>query len=164
MSSKRYTDEFKIEAVRQVTDRGFKVAEVAERFRCHHAQPVCLAAQVRQARDRAARRAGPECRGAASQSRASPGDRGARHPKKGRSVLCQGVRAKYAFMRAHRHEFRLCAMCRVLKVNRSGYYAWLKTPMSERAKEDRRLLGLIKHHWLASGSVYGHRKVDQGSS
>ncbi|MEA9471368.1 transposase, partial [Xanthomonas campestris pv. campestris] len=25
MSSKRYTDEFKIEAVRQVTDRGFKV-------------------------------------------------------------------------------------------------------------------------------------------
>ncbi len=30
MSSKRYTDEFKVEAVRQVTDRGFKVAEVAE--------------------------------------------------------------------------------------------------------------------------------------
>ncbi|EKQ58412.1 ISxac3 transposase [Xanthomonas citri pv. malvacearum str. GSPB2388] len=32
MSSKRYTDEFKIEAVRQVIDRGFKVAEVAERL------------------------------------------------------------------------------------------------------------------------------------
>ncbi|WP_165690625.1 transposase, partial [Xanthomonas citri] len=32
MSSKRYTDEFKIEAVRQVTDRGFKVGEVAERL------------------------------------------------------------------------------------------------------------------------------------
>lgn len=32
MSNKRYTDEFKIEAVRQVTDRGFKVAEVAERL------------------------------------------------------------------------------------------------------------------------------------
>ncbi|QNM61540.1 transposase [Xanthomonas hortorum pv. vitians] len=32
MSSKRYTDEFKIEAVRQVTDRGFKVAEVAGRL------------------------------------------------------------------------------------------------------------------------------------
>jgi transposase len=31
MSSKRYTDEFKIEAVRQVTDRGFKMAEVTER-------------------------------------------------------------------------------------------------------------------------------------
>jgi transposase len=32
MSSTRYTDEFKIEAVRQVTDRGFKVVEVAERL------------------------------------------------------------------------------------------------------------------------------------
>lgn len=32
MSSKRYTDEFKIEAVRQVTDRGFKVAEIAQRL------------------------------------------------------------------------------------------------------------------------------------
>ena len=62
-------------------------------------------------------------------------------------------------MQAHSREFRLCAMCRVMKVNRAGYYAWLKTPMSERAKEDQRLLGLIKHQWLASGSVYGHRKV-----
>ena len=32
MSSKRYTDEFKFEAVRQVTKRGFKVAEVAEQL------------------------------------------------------------------------------------------------------------------------------------
>lgn len=50
-------------------------------------------------------------------------------------------------------------MCRVLKVNRAGYYAWLKSPRSARAKEDERLAGLIKHQWLASGSVYGHRKV-----
>ena len=32
MSGKRYTDEFKIEAVRQVTDRGYSVSEVAERL------------------------------------------------------------------------------------------------------------------------------------
>ncbi len=62
-------------------------------------------------------------------------------------------------MQVHREEFRVCAMCRVLRVNRAGYYAWLKSPDSERAKEDERLLGLIKHHWLASGSVYGHRKI-----
>ncbi len=30
-----------------------------------------------------------------------------------RRVLCQGVRAKYAFMRAHAREFRMVAMCRV---------------------------------------------------
>jgi len=32
MSGKRYTEEFKIEAVRQVTDRGYPVAEVASRL------------------------------------------------------------------------------------------------------------------------------------
>src|SRR5690606_25788038 len=32
MSSKRYTEEFKVEAVRQVTDRGHSVAEVADRL------------------------------------------------------------------------------------------------------------------------------------
>ena len=32
MSGKRYSEEFKIEAVRQVTDRGYKVSEVADRL------------------------------------------------------------------------------------------------------------------------------------
>ena len=32
MSGKRYAEEFKVEAVRQVTDRGYSVAEVAERL------------------------------------------------------------------------------------------------------------------------------------
>jgi len=31
-SGKRYTEEFKIEAVKQVTERGYTVAEVAERL------------------------------------------------------------------------------------------------------------------------------------
>ena len=32
MSGKRYPEDFKIEAVRQVTDRGYKAAEVAQRL------------------------------------------------------------------------------------------------------------------------------------
>ena len=32
MSNKRYTEEFKIEAVRQVIDRGYSVTEVADRL------------------------------------------------------------------------------------------------------------------------------------
>ena len=62
-------------------------------------------------------------------------------------------------MRAHVREFRLVAMCRVLGVHRSGYYAWLRNGPSAREREDQRLLGLIKHHWLASGGVYGYRKI-----
>lgn len=47
----------------------------------------------------------------------------------------------------------------MLGVHRNGYYAWLKEPASVRDKDDQRLPGLIKHSWLESGSVYGHRKV-----
>ena len=61
-------------------------------------------------------------------------------------------------MRAHIGEFRLVAMCRVLGVHRSGYYAWVRQSASLREREDQRLLGLIKHSWLASGGVYGHRR------
>lgn len=50
-------------------------------------------------------------------------------------------------------------MCRVLKVERSGYYAWKASPLSARAKSDQRLLGLIKQSWIESGGVYGHRKI-----
>ncbi len=32
MSGKRYTEEFKIEAVKQITERGYAVSEVAERL------------------------------------------------------------------------------------------------------------------------------------
>ena len=56
-------------------------------------------------------------------------------------------------MDAHAREFRLVAMCRVLGVHRSGYYAWLRGPASVREREDQRLLSLIKHHWLAAAST-----------
>lgn len=50
-------------------------------------------------------------------------------------------------------------MCRVLKVNRSGFYAWLKHPESKRFKEDKRLLQKIKQFWAESGFSYGYRNI-----
>lgn len=48
-------------------------------------------------------------------------------------------------------------MCRCLKVHPSGYYEWKLQPQSARAKDDQRLLGLLKQAWLESGGVYGSR-------
>jgi len=45
-------------------------------------------------------------------------------------------------------------MCRVFKLHRSGFYAWLKKTMSNRAVEDQRLLKLIKEFYIASGATY----------
>jgi len=50
-------------------------------------------------------------------------------------------------------------MCRVLEVNRAGFYAWLKRPKSPRQIEDERLLGKIKQFWIESGFAYGYRNI-----
>lgn len=46
-------------------------------------------------------------------------------------------------------------MCQVFKLHPSGYYAWLKKPISDREKEDQRLLKLIKGFYIASSGTYG---------
>jgi len=46
-------------------------------------------------------------------------------------------------------------MCRVFKIHRSGYYAWLKKPLYDRLIEDLRLLERIKECHIASGGTYG---------
>lgn len=47
----------------------------------------------------------------------------------------------------------------MLGVHHSGYYDWRRGKTCDRAREDARLLGLIKQSWLESGCVYGYRKV-----
>lgn len=74
---------------------------------------------------------------------------------------------KYAFIEAHRTEFHVRSMCRALLVHSSGFYAWCKAPLSDRAQEDRRQTTLIRQSWEESGKVYGYRKLhddlrDQG--
>jgi putative transposase len=69
------------------------------------------------------------------------------------------VRKTYEFIKAHRHEFSVQMMCRLLKVAPSGFYDWLKQPMSNRAREDARLLRLIRASFEASQGVYGAPRV-----
>jgi hypothetical protein len=76
---------------------------------------------------------------------------------------------RYAFIKAHRPEFNVRVMCRMLCVHPSGFYAWLKRPFSRRAAEDTRQTELLKDAWEDSGKVYGYRKLhddlrDQGET
>jgi putative transposase len=66
---------------------------------------------------------------------------------------------KYAFIKAHRREFDTAVMCRLLDVSRSGFYEWLRKPLSDRAWEDQRLLGLIVAAYTASHGVYGAPRI-----
>ena len=69
------------------------------------------------------------------------------------------IRTTYEFIKAHRSQFSVEAMCRVLEVAPSGYYDWLKQPVSKRAQEDARLLRLIRASFVASHGIYGAPRV-----
>ena len=62
-------------------------------------------------------------------------------------------------MVAHRREFRLTTMSRVMRVHRSGLYAWRKTPQSRRAQEGEQILKKVRASYLASNGVYGSPRV-----
>lgn len=64
---------------------------------------------------------------------------------------------KYVFIRAHQNKFGVRAMFRVLRVHFSGFYAWLKEPLSLRTQDDARQTALIGQAWSDSGKVYGYR-------
>lgn len=50
-------------------------------------------------------------------------------------------------------------MCRVLKVQRSGYYAWTHNPLSKRALEDAQLLLEIHRSFDESQGIYGSPRI-----
>jgi len=56
-------------------------------------------------------------------------------------------------------EFRLSSMCRVLKVHRSGYYAWLREPLSPRAKINEALTLKIREFYDQSMGIYGSPRI-----
>lgn len=50
-------------------------------------------------------------------------------------------------------------MCRLLHISRSGFYAWLDRPMSERDRSDLALTGKIETIHRRSRGVYGSPNI-----
>jgi putative transposase len=66
---------------------------------------------------------------------------------------------KYAFVAQHQQRFSVRMMCRLFRIHPSGFYAWLRMPLSKRACEDKRQIDLLQTAWEESGKVYGYRKL-----
>ncbi len=65
-------------------------------------------------------------------------------------VHCQAAEVKYECIERRRTHYGVRMMCPLLKVSRSGYYAWRSRPESDRAQRDRSLLPKIKRIHEAS--------------
>jgi putative transposase len=66
---------------------------------------------------------------------------------------------RYSFIRDHRGQFRLAALCRVLRVSKSGYFAWLKRSKSSRQRANEALVARIKAAHKRSHRTYGRRRI-----
>ncbi|EFV2006275.1 IS3 family transposase [Escherichia coli] len=157
MSGKRYPEEFKIEAVKQVVDRGYSVASVATRL---DITTHSLYSWIK--------KYGPDSSTNKEQSDAQAEIRRLQKELKRvtderdilkKAVLRKAVRLRYAFIRDNTCCWPVRLLCRVLDVHPSGFYAWLQQPHSQRHQADLRLTGQIKQFWLESGCVYGYRKI-----
>jgi transposase InsO family protein len=69
---------------------------------------------------------------------------------------------KYGFMEDHRGIYRLKKMCTVLKVSRSGYYAWRKRKPSKRQEANKWLLERIREVYRKSRRIYGSPRITEG--
>ena len=65
---------------------------------------------------------------------------------------------KFAWIKEHRHIFPVAAMCRVLELSKSGFYAWLKRPVSERHLRREELAGKMIEIHRNSRNTYGSPK------
>ena len=89
--------------------------------------------------------------------------------------FCKGLRVKiprstrlhqetvdlFRFIREHTDTESVTRMCQVLKVSRSGYYYWMKYPISKRKIEDMKLKQKIVIIYYNSRKTYGSPRIHQ---
>ena len=68
---------------------------------------------------------------------------------------------KFAFIRDHQGRFPVEVLCAVLKVSRSGYYAWARRSPSPSARRRHRLVAEIRAAHGASRATYGSPRIYQ---
>jgi putative transposase len=128
MSSKRYHEEFKIEAVKQVVDHGYSVSGFATRLDITTHSHYAWIKKYR-----------PDSSSNKEQSEAQAETRRLQKELKRVTderdilkVLRKAGRLRYAFIRDNSCCWPVRLLCRGLNVHPSGFYTWLQQPHSPR--------------------------------
>nr|WP_249208153.1 IS3 family transposase [Burkholderia vietnamiensis] len=167
---RQYTKEFKVEAVRLAESVGQH--EAARRL----GVPVAtLGNWCRDQRDGSAQAAAGPAPSAPSSSRRPVSDLEAENSRlrkelasakldieilpKGDGVLREGVAVRYAWIDAHRDQYSVSRLCRVLGVSRSGYCQWRGREPSRRELANAMLDAEVAAIHRASRGSYGRPRI-----
>jgi putative transposase len=66
---------------------------------------------------------------------------------------------RFAFVQAEKAAVPVTTLCHVLRISRSGYYAWCERPESAHARQDRQLRVRVQASFEASRKRYGSPRV-----
>ena len=66
---------------------------------------------------------------------------------------------RYQFVAQYQEQFSVAALCRVMQVTRSGYYAWRKREPGPRQLANANLLPRIKAFFERSKQTYGSPRI-----
>ncbi|WP_310015953.1 IS3 family transposase [Novosphingobium sp. 1748] len=163
MQRRKFSREFKLEAVRLVKERGVAVAQAARDLDVHE---NVLRKWVREfAADKLDAFPGHGQMKAEQQEiqrlRREVAKLKAERDilKKGRGLLREGLDMRFAFIAKHRGVWPVSWLCGALGVSRSGFHAWLVRAPSARARSDIEVGRKVRASFTLSDRTYGARRV-----
>ena len=162
MERRRFTREFKLEAVRLIRDRGVSYAQASQDLKVH---PTQLRNWVKAFADDPQHafpgqgQMKPEQLEIARLKREVIKLKAERHLKKSRGLLREGINVKFGFIAKHRGIWPADWICGALGVSRGGFYGWLTRSRSKRSRGDEELGAKVRASFLASDRTYGARRV-----
>jgi putative transposase len=162
MERRRFTREFKLEAVRLIRDRGVSYAQASEDLKVH---PTQLRSWVKALADDPQHafpgkgQMKPEQLEIAQLKREVIKLKAERDIQKSRGLLREGIDVKFGFIAKHRGIWPAGWLCEALGVSRGGFYAWLTRPCSRRSRSDEEVGAKVRASFLASDRTYGARRV-----
>ncbi|HHJ4164318.1 TPA: IS3 family transposase [Raoultella ornithinolytica] len=119
---KQYTTEFRNEALKLAERIG--IAAAARELSLYESQLYAWRSKINNARSSSEREQEMSVEIARLKRQLAEQAEELAIPPKGRDILREAPEMKYVFIENHRAEFSVKAMCRVLRVARSGWYAW----------------------------------------
>ncbi|HVR55738.1 MAG TPA: IS3 family transposase [Pseudolabrys sp.] len=163
MERRKFTREFKLEAVRLIKERGVSYAQASHDLSVHQSQLRTWVKALADDPQHAFPGQGqmkPEQLEIAQLKREVIRLKAERDIlKKGRGLLREGIDVKFGFIAKHRGIWPAEWLCEALGVSRSGFYAWLTRPRSRRSRSDEELGAKVRASFLASDRTYGARRV-----